>query len=306
MISKNMTKNRPPNKAFSLIELSIVLLIIGIIIAGVTQSSSLLKKAKLLFACASVQSSPVSGIEGLILWLETTCDKSFAGTLPDNGSEVNTWYDINPQSSNHSDVTIHNQDHPVLFTYDCINGLPCLKSTPFSSSYFKSSTNISPSVSPELTIFMVLKIQTMQNNTNYFAGFGGSSVNNRGMRVGDLFYVHSGNSLDQTFSAVPTTQSPTLISISYKSNISNGSNFFLNGGPASTPFTDSTVDDISQFSGLHENIKIGFLSDYGYTAEFIAYNRALKDDERKSVEKYLAKKWGITITSSPATYEGEM
>ena len=63
---------------FSLIELSIVVLIIGIIIAGITQASRLVRVSKLSSARTLTQSSPVAGISDLVAWWETTLEKSIS------------------------------------------------------------------------------------------------------------------------------------------------------------------------------------------------------------------------------------
>lgn len=62
--------------AFSLIELSIVILIIGILVAGVTQSSRLIRQMKISSARSITNSSPVSSISNLAGWWETTLDSS--------------------------------------------------------------------------------------------------------------------------------------------------------------------------------------------------------------------------------------
>ena len=66
MISKNKSL------AFSLIELSIVILIIGILIAGVTQGSRLVRESRVKTAQTLTQSSDVSSIKDLVLWLDAT------------------------------------------------------------------------------------------------------------------------------------------------------------------------------------------------------------------------------------------
>ena len=75
--------------AFSLIELSIVVLIIGILIAGVTQGSRLIRQSKIKTAQNQTTNSPVNSITGLNLWLETTLDDSVIsatnGNTPENG-----------------------------------------------------------------------------------------------------------------------------------------------------------------------------------------------------------------------------
>ena len=64
-------------KGFSLIELSIVILIIGIIIAGITQSSRLVELYRLSAARTQTQSSPVNAIDGLVVWYDSTSEESF-------------------------------------------------------------------------------------------------------------------------------------------------------------------------------------------------------------------------------------
>jgi prepilin-type N-terminal cleavage/methylation domain-containing protein len=61
-----MNKKSLPAKAFSLIELSIAVLIIGIIIAGITQSSSLIQKMALSSARSLTSSSPVASMRDLV------------------------------------------------------------------------------------------------------------------------------------------------------------------------------------------------------------------------------------------------
>lgn len=59
-------------QAFSLIELSIVILIIGILVAGVTQSSRLVRQIKLYSAQSITRSSDINSIGEMVFWAETT------------------------------------------------------------------------------------------------------------------------------------------------------------------------------------------------------------------------------------------
>jgi prepilin-type N-terminal cleavage/methylation domain-containing protein len=86
-------------KAFSLIELSIVILIIGILVAGVTQSSRLLKQMRLATIKNLTLNSPVSSIKDLAVWLESAMDQSFIDSEENTGSTISVWNDINPQAS---------------------------------------------------------------------------------------------------------------------------------------------------------------------------------------------------------------
>lgn len=93
------------NKAFSLIELSVVILIIGILVAGVTQSSRLVKRMRLQTAQNLTQSSPVASIKDLTAWYETTLEKSFNDNEEQDQSDITVWYDVNPFSTVRNDAT---------------------------------------------------------------------------------------------------------------------------------------------------------------------------------------------------------
>lgn len=89
-------------KAFSLIEISIVILIIGILIAGVTQSSRLVEISRISSARTLTKSSPVHSIKNLAGWYEATLEESFDLEIdPESttGSKVANWYDITSTSN---------------------------------------------------------------------------------------------------------------------------------------------------------------------------------------------------------------
>jgi len=116
-------------KAFSLIELSIVILIIGILVAGITQSSRLIRQMRLSSARSITQSSPVSTIKDLIVWLESTSEKSFDDAEEENGLTVTNWYDLNPQGSFKYNAKANNVADKPTFIENGINGLPVLSAT---------------------------------------------------------------------------------------------------------------------------------------------------------------------------------
>ena len=91
-MQKFFKKNK--NRAFSLIELVVVILIIGILVAAVTQGGKLVSRAKVTSAKTMTQSSPVTGIDNLSLWLETVTDQSFATEDKNDFKQVSNWLDI--------------------------------------------------------------------------------------------------------------------------------------------------------------------------------------------------------------------
>ena len=63
--------------AFSLIELSIVILVIGLLIAGAIQGSNMISKAALSSARTLTESSPVNSIRSLFIWFDSTSKANF-------------------------------------------------------------------------------------------------------------------------------------------------------------------------------------------------------------------------------------
>ena len=129
--------------AFSLIELSIVILIIGILVAGVTQGSRLITRMKVASARAQTQSAPVNSIRDIVGWWETTLEQSFGGNEPEESAAggttgVATWYDINPQAitkNNATQATAANNPGYTITSSTTLNGLPTLQ---FNSSQYLS------------------------------------------------------------------------------------------------------------------------------------------------------------------------
>jgi len=72
-----MTKNTN-HKAFSLIEISVVIVIIGILIAGISSGIELYDDYKLKVAQNLTKNSRVNRIPDLEMWLETTGENSLA------------------------------------------------------------------------------------------------------------------------------------------------------------------------------------------------------------------------------------
>lgn len=108
-------------KAFSLIELSIVVLILGILIAGITQSSSLVRKFKLNSARALTQNSPASGIRGMVYWFEPTLESSFISSEAVDQSIISRWNDNNPQGTKFNAYAGQKTDN-TQYTYNVAPG----------------------------------------------------------------------------------------------------------------------------------------------------------------------------------------
>jgi prepilin-type N-terminal cleavage/methylation domain-containing protein len=154
-------------KAFSLIEISMVILVIGILIAGISKGVDLVYDMRLATARALTDKAPMFGMENLEMWLETTSENSLAtGTTsftnvknPLNNDRIGRWNDINPtliNPNNKNHAVQGTLDYQPLYIQDEINGLPALLFDGINDFFIASNgkTNFN-----EFTIFIVAKPQ---------------------------------------------------------------------------------------------------------------------------------------------------
>ncbi len=162
-------------RAFSLIELSIVILIIGILVAGVTQSSRLVSEMRLSSAKRLTQSSPISSMKGLLLWLETASDNSFDNNAGD-GDQITNWYDLNPLSNTKYTLNQSTASSRPTYVKSGTGGIPSLK---FNTSKFQIDNF--PFNNPSYSIFVVFNSGVVSSSGMDILSF--SSASNHGILI---------------------------------------------------------------------------------------------------------------------------
>jgi prepilin-type N-terminal cleavage/methylation domain-containing protein len=307
-------------KAFSLIELSIVILIIGILVAGVTQSSRLIGQMRLVSARSLTLGSPVSSIRDIYLWYDAIMEKSLNETETSEGVQISSWFDLNPQvSSGRIDVVQTDNARKPTYASKGINGLPALY---FNGSYFlRTVSNVMPIFgSGSATLIMVFNADFVNGQRFMFMHPISNCAKNAeiGIAVANVttgnFGVHSGCAIGTvTNGNVVSVNQPTIISILFlRSPLNPGTTanikIYKNGG-AELPLVGSSGSYTSSMGGAYGNslspliiglrddannggYNSGFVGDIG---EIVAFSRSISDEERISVEKYLGKKWGIVV-----------
>lgn len=311
-------KNNILKNAFSLIELSIVILIIGILVAGVTQSSRLIKQFKLTTAKNITMSSPVSSIKDLVLWLETTQDSSFLTTQTDQNAQLTQWNDINPQVST-KNFMVKNASSQVVYESNGINGLPSVKFLgDLSQEYVGNNLGSfvlskSPSLSDKipmqtpyarLSVFLVTQTSVVSGGTRYAFYNGKANTattggTQDGWGYGYLFgpnrkYIHFGAVSQWPSNVYATNTGNEIVSILYPGIGSTTLQFYVNGVSESFP----TVNFNPNPPTLH--FVIGNANGYemwnGLISEVIIFDRILNASERQDIEKYLGRKYAIKVS----------
>lgn len=281
-------------QAFSLIELSIVILIIGILIAGVSQSSVLVAQMRLSTARTLTTSSPVSSITNLVTWLETTSEQSFIESETENLGLVSTWYDLNSASSQKNNATASGPARPTYKT-QCINNLPCLN--------FVTNDGMNTALNLGLVDAVSIFIVTTYKDAatlgaccqSIFSTNGAWAANSMQFfnADGQLKYSSFGNA-DAVASTADLVVSRNLI----LGLVDNGTTVthYANGAISGSAATLATgKKSLNGFNIGYWNLE-GSTDRYlvnSYVSEIIIFDRGLKAEERQAVTAYLGKKWGI-------------
>lgn len=281
------------NTAFSLIELSIVVLIIGILISGVVSGSKLYDKFKLQTGQALTRSSPVNGIKDLVLWYETSLDASFPADQNIEGTQISAWYEINPQKQIKNNATQSSSSRRPIFRDNVVNGLPVLR---FDGSNDYFDFDGSSLLNANYTIFAVAQRRS-GSDWNFFISGSSCSSSTDNLMVGYMssyaLQSHCGGGSGDVHFTLSSYSAPIPKVFTAWFSQSVGKKLRINGV---TPITNSDKTPVTSFVGA----SIGKYAYYysGDISEIIIFNRDLNDEERLAVEKYLSQKYAISMSVS--------
>jgi prepilin-type N-terminal cleavage/methylation domain-containing protein len=295
-----MKKNINSNKAFSLIELSIVILIIGILVAGVTSSSRLVKRMKLMSAQNITKSSPVPTIKDLTLWYETTLDESFDNAEESDATPITSWFDMNTQSSykvNGSQPTLANKPK---YTENVINGLPSIFFDGVDDHIIVNSAGIS---GKGLSIFIVSQRKALGTFQGLISGINPLTMNDEASNAGGFQAFYDGNGgayitlsggvwYSAVAQTVPRDNVPFIASTFFNGTNNIG---YLNTNVGST-VAGAPIFNVDRLYIGSRYVNNPTQYYWGYISEIIIFNRGLNTEERLAVTSYLSKKYAIKVS----------
>jgi hypothetical protein len=285
-----------------------VILIIGIMIAGVSQGIDLYGDFKLASARNLTSGSIVARVPNLSMWWETTAENSFVNPKPNDGDLINQWNDINSQRAMKINLfNTSNSDSRPAYKASAINNLPALK---FSNAQELRSADIKGDSffsDNEITVFLVQNTTGGSDSTMSWIpttnnlDSGGSEIArfNLHLQHNNVFYfdfrrINSGGRITHE-GANAYANKNTLFS------------FRRSGAEMSMRLNGQQIKDSSSITGTISNSNIApFIVgkmrtglDYynfdGLIGEIIIYGNGLGINEIQKIESYLSKKWGIKI-----------
>jgi len=282
MKTQQLNKKR---MGFSLIELSIVILVIGILVLGITKGSLVINKAKLGSAKSLTSSAPVPLISDLVAWYEPTLDTSFAPSDISQGTSLTAWNDNSPYKSNNTGVGA------TIPTYNAsaINNLPAVTFAAGATLTFNSL----PLNGKYYTVFVVER-RGAATATSTLVNLGSDSATT-GAILGYMTDTTIGDS-------APTTTDSSATVAAYNANsLVPRISTFLSDSTTTKVFVNGTVGSATgsaPSTTINAAGVIGSANYVGNISEVIIYNRTLSVDDRNAIQNYLSKKYGITVTIS--------
>lgn len=297
------------NRAFSLIELSIVILIIGILIAGVTQGSRLVGASKLQTAQNVTQSSPVQSTKGLVLWLEPTKEKSFLSSEAVDKGELSRWFDNNPQLAIPASFQATASANITYTAISAINGLPSVTfsaaNTALVGPYNGATLSSINTPFNAYTIFAVVRSTSLAAaNTIFYNGTSGTNGFALNKTATDGAFSVAAQGLTALTSATNTAVGvPEILSVTIEPDSVLG---VAEATPAVASFKNGVAGIASDFSGNLVASTVGMYVGnaaaaastqfVGDISELIVFDSALNNTSRQQIEKYLSKKYAIPVT----------
>ncbi len=298
-------KQNNNKSAFSLIELSVILIIIGLIVT-MTMSSNLFTASRLSSATVLTKKSPVNFTDGVVMWLETTLEDGFENNENTDGSSVTLWKNIYPENLD-TDVTSSGGNAPIYIT-DGINDLPAIQFDG-SDDYMISSNNYHLSSKTEFSTFVVFSPDLEQsenfgrvwrwgeagNNSRISLTVGSTGVSNDDI----LLLLEDGtNSHISTVPDLLTTDDSYILSTIFHGGGATDADkykLYLNNVqitvPAfsNAPLGATTANDTQPFSiGGNGGEEMA-----GKIGEIIIINKAISEKRRLEIYNYLSQKWNI-------------
>jgi prepilin-type N-terminal cleavage/methylation domain-containing protein len=299
-IFKTIQRFRKNRKGFSLIEISVVILIIGVLIAGISQASDMIDEAALKGARTASRGSRIPRVKDLVLWLDATADGATLASASStkqavDGDAVTVWKDSNPNSS--SKFTLAGTS---FFNSNKIGGLPGVTLSSASSNNFKLTDRFDNSTG-EYTIYLIYQpvalpasgtvgvIMEKRNATSAIFPY------RLEIDSGGFYRYSNSNNFVLYSSKKASAGNIDLIRITRSSAGSvvlevDGSSA---SGTSATPIRNNDELVIGARNGAT-------MSNYvnGRIGEVIIYERDLVETEEADIESYLYKKWKLKKETS--------
>ena len=283
------------SKAFAVIELSIIMMVVGILLLNESSDNKLIRNIRILSAQNVTRSSPINSMRGLVAWFETSLESSFQINERLDENNISIWVDNNPYLSFKKNLLqLQKPNSKPKYDETGINGIPALRFDGIDDYMAIPSFKFS---SENLTIFLVGKRTSYSHYQGSISGF--NSENSDDLGSGSLVAFYDQNNYTSIASGTNYSNvkgvgdnNPYILATIFngKKNVT-----YVNGNIGTNSKGNPFFDFNKLFVGARYNINQPDSFFNGHIGEIIIFNRALNSEERKSIEYYLARKFSIKL-----------
>jgi hypothetical protein len=315
------------NRAFSLVEISVVIVIVMIMIAGLIQGSRLIGSMRITTARNLTNSSAMPWINYIVTWYDATAADAFNESENNDGNKISRWNGAEIRYSDRINTTQVDDAKKPIFVANGMYGLPSIKFDGVDDYLVSEYLEQSILTYRSGAVFIVFEPKTISSTAKrsifyqpsecgreFDVGYGfGGSVS----KIGLASSSEDCGSVNATTSSlnyvVPNEKIVVSMNI-YQAPMTKGDisniKIYRNGYLETTSkvgdgYNSALIESTKKYADGSDRIYLGArkTSDSanpssffeGLLGEMIVFNRSLNNEDRKEIEKYLGKKWGIKV-----------
>ncbi|GDX36634.1 hypothetical protein LBMAG18_11450 [Alphaproteobacteria bacterium] len=292
-------------KAFSIIELGVVILVITIILSLIRLTENYFAQNKIDNANKYTQDSVVKSTSDLILWFETSDKSSFSEIEQEDLSAVSSWLGSSQFAQQPISFEQKITNNRPNFIKSAINNLPAIEFNGVNS--FLELNLTDQLIFKNISIFLVNSSKNFVNDQSTIISF---KTNDNKFSLNNIkkenfynlqFTIDNNSKTVEQFNLTKdlSIKTPIIIEASVSETVINFkiNNQFVN--QFTHNFTSDNINKIIlgayQTYQSNQNINnvdyANFL--HGQIAELIIFNRQLTAQESQEINQYLQKKWAI-------------
>lgn len=288
-----MQRKNNKKTAFSILELSIVILIIAAIVSAViVNKANFFEKAQTNKMISATKNSVLKDMDGLALWYDVATDESFRKSEIVENVSVEEWKNIAPD--NYLDMNFIEVTNPPTYKLDADDGLPMLS---FSGggdilTSDRSVFGYELAKNNQITIIFVNKHYSGSNRAFDWGVNGSERILAHGTHSDYKFYfefgAQTGGRLTSVSSYADSLNEWKIITMITKSDdtgvVRYNGNLVTMSGSMVNELIFVNTDTFIMGDGVFD------------VRELIVFKRALSEQEIDDVEQYLSKKWDIELS----------
>jgi len=321
--------NKKLSKGFSLVELSVVVVIVMVMISGLLQSSRIIGSMRVNTARNVTQSSAMPWVNYIVSWQDSTAEDAFKEEETDDGDKISRWNGAEVRYSDRINLIQSNSNNQASYKANGMFGLPSVLFDG-TDDFFESErteqdvlTYRSASI---FGVFEAVEINTTDKRTIFFnpadnCGLELEISHSSDNKSGNLAVSsNSGcggtpNATSSPFGFFVNNEKVVMSIIIFSSPTDLGSTanikFFKNGflldsnQVGSNSYNSSLINTLKSYSANSHKFYLGATKATensqpknffkGMIGELIIFNRSLNNEDRKEIEKYLGRKWGVKV-----------